>query len=133
LGPGTSAPSVLIRRRRSEDRFVIVVGTLLSILFVGVSNPHPVLALFSEVSARAGVILPPVEAFVEAIPFRDALTPFVVDDDDAPIPSLRNPDPPDPGGPTIPKLAAKAAAVARASCADVLRCRTMKRLVLDLG
>jgi hypothetical protein len=38
---GRSFASVFIRRRRSEDRFVTVTGMLLSILFVGVSYPHP--------------------------------------------------------------------------------------------
>jgi hypothetical protein len=124
FGPGTSVPSVFIRRRRSEDRFVIVVGTLFSILFVGVSNPHPVLVFFSAVGALTGVIRPLLEVFADIIAFRAVLTPFGVVV--ATVPSRRDPGPPDPGGPTMTKLAARAAVVARASWADLVRCLSLR-------
>jgi hypothetical protein len=123
VGPGTSVPSVFIRRRRSEDRFVIVMGTLFSILFVGVSNPHPVFVLFSAAGALTGVIRPLLEVFADTIPFRAVLPPFGVVV--APVPSRLVPGPFDPGGPTITKLAARAAVVARASCADLVRCLSL--------
>jgi hypothetical protein len=123
FGPGTSVPSVFIRRRRSEDRFVIVVGTLFSILFVGVSNPHPVFGVFSVACALTGVIRPLLEVFADTIPVRTVLTPFGVVV--ATFPSRRDPGPPDPCGAIITKLAARAAVVARARCADLVRCLSL--------
>jgi hypothetical protein len=104
----TSSPSVFIRFLRSEDRLVTVTGTLFKILFLGVSNPHPLLGavLFPSVprNRTGGVILPlltgvNLPVFVRAPPT---------------IGLVVSPLLPDPGVPTMTKLAAIAAEVTRA-------------------
>lgn len=117
---GRSLPSVFIRRLRSEDRFVTVTGILLSILFVGVLNPHPAFAVVKlelspfDASPLTGVIRPLFPVSFAITPFRGVF-PVVV------IPSFRFPL--DPGVPTIVKLMATTAVVTRASAALCVLCR----------
>jgi hypothetical protein len=118
---------MFIRRRRSEDRMVTVEGTLLRILFVGVSNPHAAFALMKELSPfrdntgvdRTGVNLSFLPVLLDAIPFRGDTTFAAA----GPTLFLRLAD---PGVPTMTQFATMAAVVTRASAPDGLRCRSLK-------
>lgn len=114
---GKSLSSVLTRRLRSEDRFVTVTGILLSILLVGVSNPHPAFAVVKLAlsplaeSPRTGVMRPLPAVLLAATPLRGVLT--------VPVMPSRRP-PLGPGVPTMLKFAASTAPMTRASAAGLV-------------
>ena len=117
----SSLPSPLTRRRRSEDRIVTVEGTLLNILFVGVSNPQAALALtklFSPFRIRTGVILPLLAVLFVVIPFRGVARLVAV------CPPLSRRLAPDAGVPTITQFTTNAEVVTRTSAPDGLRPRS---------
>lgn len=125
----SSFPSVLYRRRRSEDRIVTVEGTLFNILFVGVSNPQVALALtklLSPFRIRTGVILPLLAVLFVVIPFRGVARLAAV------CPPLSRRLVPDAGVPTIIQFATNAEVVTRASAPDELRPRSPRTTGLTL-
>jgi hypothetical protein len=124
LGPSPLSPndpasvsSGFIRLRRSEDRLVIVRGTLFKILFFGVSYPHAAFAVVNPLS-RIGVIRP-VDFVSVFLGLRiddtvlEALPRFV----------------PVAGSPTMTRLTAITAVVARARLVEGDRRRTLMACV----